>query len=120
MRFVRGLAALLALAGLLVGIPFALAVFGGNPLPDDLSGQALLRAFFAPASDRVLLGIVAVVGWHIARALAPADMKAALLREGSVPESASSLGHHGAGPHLLRLAPQLPGLGMRMAGGDQT
>ncbi|MGX5654376.1 uracil-xanthine permease family protein [Geodermatophilus nigrescens] len=42
--------------------------------------------------------IVAVVGWHIARALAPADMKAALLREGSVPESASSLGHHGAGP----------------------
>jgi uracil-xanthine permease len=42
--------------------------------------------------------IVAVVGWHVARALAPADMKAALLREGSVPESASSLGHHGGGP----------------------
>jgi uracil-xanthine permease len=42
--------------------------------------------------------IVAVVGWHLARALAPADMKAALLREGSVPESASSLGHHGGGP----------------------
>ena len=42
--------------------------------------------------------IVAVVGWHVARALAPADMKAALLREGSVPESGSSLGHHGGGP----------------------
>ncbi|SFO55755.1 uracil-xanthine permease [Geodermatophilus obscurus] len=42
--------------------------------------------------------IVAVVGWHLARALAPADMKAALLREGSVPESGSSLGHHGGGP----------------------
>ncbi len=42
--------------------------------------------------------IVAVVGWHLARALAPADMKAALLREGSVPESGSSLGHHAAGP----------------------
>jgi uracil-xanthine permease len=40
--------------------------------------------------------IVAVVAWHVARALAPADMKAALLREGSVPESGSSLGHHGA------------------------
>ena len=39
--------------------------------------------------------IVAVLAWHVARALAPADMKAALLREGSVPESGSSLGHHG-------------------------
>ncbi|SFF01057.1 uracil-xanthine permease family protein [Blastococcus tunisiensis] len=40
--------------------------------------------------------IVAVVAWHLAKALAPADMKEALLREGSVPESASALGHHGA------------------------
>src|SRR4051812_49551966 len=63
MRFVRGLAALLALLGLLVGIPVALVVFGGNPLPTDLSGQALQRAFFTPASDRVLLGILAVIGW---------------------------------------------------------
>ena len=39
--------------------------------------------------------IVAVVAWHVARALAPADMKAALLREGSVAESGSTLGHHG-------------------------
>ena len=63
MRVVRGLAALLALAGLLIGIPVALAVFGGNPLPADLSSQALVRAFFTPASDRVLLGIIAAVGW---------------------------------------------------------
>jgi uracil-xanthine permease len=40
--------------------------------------------------------IVAVVGWHVARALAPADMKAALLREGRSPESESALGHSGA------------------------
>ncbi|MCW2704904.1 MAG: uracil-xanthine permease [Blastococcus sp.] len=40
--------------------------------------------------------IVAVVGWHVARALAPADMKAALLREGVSADSASSLGHTGA------------------------
>jgi uracil-xanthine permease len=40
--------------------------------------------------------IVAVVAWHVARALAPADMKAALLREGTHPAAASSLGHHGA------------------------
>jgi uracil-xanthine permease len=40
--------------------------------------------------------IVAVVGWHVARALAPADMKAALLREGVSADSASTLGHTGA------------------------
>jgi uracil-xanthine permease len=39
--------------------------------------------------------IVSVAFWHIARALAPADMKAALLREGTHPAAASSLGHHG-------------------------
>jgi uracil-xanthine permease len=37
--------------------------------------------------------IVAVVFWHVARALAPADMKAALTREGSHPAAASTLGH---------------------------
>jgi uracil-xanthine permease len=39
--------------------------------------------------------IVAVAFWHIARALAPADMKAALLDEGARPSAASSVGHHG-------------------------
>ncbi|MDP9390584.1 MAG: hypothetical protein M3P89_04175, partial [Actinomycetota bacterium] len=39
--------------------------------------------------------IVAVVAWHVARALAPAEMKEALLREGSVAESGSTLGHTG-------------------------
>jgi uracil-xanthine permease len=47
-------------------------------------------------SGIALGSIVAVAGWHLARALAPADMKAALLREGAVPESGSSLGHTGA------------------------
>jgi hypothetical protein len=37
-----------------------------------------------------------VAGWHLARVLAPADMKAALLREGAVLESGSTLGHSGA------------------------
>ena len=48
-------------------------------------------------SGIALGSIVAVAAWHVARALAPADMKAALLREGSVPESGSSLGHGAAG-----------------------
>ncbi|HEX2575416.1 MAG TPA: solute carrier family 23 protein [Aquihabitans sp.] len=37
--------------------------------------------------------IVAVVFWHVARALAPADMKAALTREGSHPAAATTFGH---------------------------
>jgi uracil-xanthine permease len=40
--------------------------------------------------------IVAVVAWHAAKAMAPADMRTALLREGTHPAAASSLGHHGA------------------------
>ena len=40
--------------------------------------------------------IVAVVAWHVARALAPAEMKLALTREGTHPAAASSLGHHTA------------------------
>jgi len=40
--------------------------------------------------------IVAVGGWHIARALAPAEMKEALAREGLHPAAASTFGHvHG-------------------------
>jgi uracil-xanthine permease len=40
--------------------------------------------------------IVAVLGWHIARALAPAEMKAALTREGAHPAARSTFGHvHG-------------------------
>ncbi|MGY1640203.1 uracil-xanthine permease family protein [Geodermatophilus sp. SYSU D00703] len=40
--------------------------------------------------------IVAVVFWHVARVLAPAEMKAALAREGVHPAAASSFGHvHG-------------------------
>lgn len=43
--------------------------------------------------------IVAVVAWHVARALAPADMKAALLREGTHPAAGSTFGHD-AGDHV--------------------
>ncbi|MGY2083615.1 uracil-xanthine permease family protein [Blastococcus sp. SYSU DS0539] len=50
------------------------------------------------SDDYVLNGIalgsiVAVVAWHLARWLAPADMKAALLREGTHPATGSTLGH---------------------------
>jgi uracil-xanthine permease len=38
--------------------------------------------------------IVAVAAWHIAKALAPAEMKAALTREGAHPAAGSSFGGH--------------------------
>src|SRR5215207_7939927 len=46
-------------------------------------------------SGIALGSIVAVAGWHVARALAPVDLRAALLREGTHPAAGSSLGHHG-------------------------
>ncbi len=39
--------------------------------------------------------IVAVLFWHVARALAPAEMKAALTREGTHPAAGSTMGHGG-------------------------
>jgi uracil-xanthine permease len=44
-------------------------------------------------SGIALGSIVAVAGWHLARVLAPAEMKAALLREGAHPASATTFGH---------------------------
>jgi uracil-xanthine permease len=44
-------------------------------------------------SGIALGSIVAVVAWHVARVIAPADMKLALTREGSHPAAASTLGH---------------------------
>jgi uracil-xanthine permease len=49
--------------------------------------------------------IVAVVAWHVARALAPADMKAALTREGTHPAAASTLGHEVTISGADRVAP---------------
>ena len=51
-------------------------------------------------SGIALGSIVAVVGWHVARALAPADMKEALTREATSVGGDSTLGHAGgAGRH---------------------
>ena len=66
---------------------------------NNRSGDTPLLVF----SDDFSLGgialgtIVAVLGWHVARALAPADMKAALTREGTHPAAGTTFGHvHGA------------------------
>jgi hypothetical protein len=66
-------------AGIIIGIGNVTLTFSDN---FSLAGIALGS-------------IVAVAAWHLARALAPADMKAALLREGASVHSASTLGHTG-------------------------
>ncbi|MGY1692743.1 uracil-xanthine permease family protein [Geodermatophilus sp. SYSU D01105] len=81
-------------------------------------------------SDNFSLGgialgsIVAVLGWHLARAVAPAEMKEALLREGGFGEGTGpALGH--AGRHEVSADPSSvdqvgrPGIpGTRAPGGD--
>jgi hypothetical protein len=66
---------------------------------NNRSGDTPLLVFSEDFSlGGIALGtIVAVLGWHIARALAPADMKAALTREGAHPAAGTTFGHvHGA------------------------
>jgi xanthine/uracil permease len=66
---------------------------------NNRSGDTPLLVFSEDFSlGGIALGtIVAVLGWHVARALAPADMKAALTREGAHPAAGTTFGHvHGA------------------------
>jgi LysM repeat protein len=62
-RLVRGLGSLALLLHGIAGVPLALAVLGGNPLPDELSWRALERALFTPADGMIVVGLIAVVGW---------------------------------------------------------
>lgn len=63
MRILRGLAALLTLLAGLIGAPYALLSWGGNPWPAELSWSALRRALFQPDDGSVLIGILTVIGW---------------------------------------------------------
>lgn len=92
---VRGLAALIVLLGLLVGIPAGLITFGGNPMPSSLSWDAVGQALLRPASDRALIGIVTIVGW-LAWAAFAASVAAELVNTASG----------------RRIQLQLPGLGV--------
>lgn len=60
----RGLAALIALAGLLVGLPWALAVLGGNPLAGGLPSLADITNALTRPDDGTLLRLVLIgAGW---------------------------------------------------------
>jgi DNA-binding SARP family transcriptional activator len=69
-RLLRGLAALVALVGLLAGLPVGLWVFIGWPLPHAVpSGAQLSRALTDPIPDQVLLNTVAILCWLLWAAL---------------------------------------------------
>ncbi len=102
MRTARGLAALIILIGLLVGIPAALVAFGGNPLPDAWSWDAIGQALLRPASDRALIGIVTIIGW-----IAWAGFAASV-----VAEILNTMSGRSGRPGRRRIHLQLPGLGL--------
>lgn len=58
----KGLAALLGMLVLIVGIPVGLVVFVGNPLPTSVPGVEWLRA---PVTADALINIVAVLVWLV-------------------------------------------------------
>jgi LysM repeat protein len=63
-QVVKGLGALVILIGLLVGAPVALAVFGGNPLPDHVPALSEIGGALTSRDDgQLFLRALAVVGW---------------------------------------------------------
>lgn len=64
LRFLRGLAALLATCGLLVGVPALLIAAVGSPLPSALPTlDALSRSARSGISDEVVVNTLAVIVW---------------------------------------------------------
>ncbi|WP_168207306.1 LysM peptidoglycan-binding domain-containing protein [Microlunatus elymi] len=62
-RLVKGVAALVALLGAVVGVPWLLVELAGNPLPERLDPNRIWAALTTPDDGTVLVGLIAVVGW---------------------------------------------------------
>jgi LysM repeat protein len=62
-RLMRGLGSLALLVLGLAGIPIALVLLGGNPLPRELTWSSVLHALFTPVDGTVLVGLISIVGW---------------------------------------------------------
>jgi hypothetical protein len=62
-RLIRGVGSLAVLLLGSLGVPVALALLGGNPLPDELSWSAVQRALFTPVDGMILVGLITIVGW---------------------------------------------------------
>ena len=62
-RVIRGLGALTVLLLGTVGVPFALAALGGNPLPAGLTWSSVRDALLTPDDGTILVGLITTVGW---------------------------------------------------------
>ena len=62
-RLIRGLSSLAVLVLGTLGVPVALAFLGGNPLPEELTWNAVQRALFTPVDGMILVGLITIVGW---------------------------------------------------------
>jgi LysM repeat protein len=62
-RLARGLGSLAVLILGIAGVPIALALLGGNPLPQELTWDAVQRALFTPVDGVVLVGMITIIGW---------------------------------------------------------
>src|SRR5215204_3902055 len=63
MRLIRGFGALAVLLLLLIGVPAALVALSGNPLPDEVSRESILRALLRPDDGTLVLALISVIGW---------------------------------------------------------
>ncbi|MCW2803249.1 MAG: hypothetical protein QOF52_1372 [Propionibacteriaceae bacterium] len=63
MRFVRGVVSLAVLVGGLIGVPIALVLLAGNPLPDRLAWFDIRRTLSSPDDGSVLVAIIVVIAW---------------------------------------------------------
>jgi hypothetical protein len=62
-RLARGLGSLAFLLFGLAAVPLALAFLGGNPLPHELTLDAIRQALLAPVEGKVLVGLITIIGW---------------------------------------------------------
>ena len=62
-RLLRGIGALLLLVGVIIGVPAALVILGGNPLPATITWADLREALFTPDDGTILLGLITIIGW---------------------------------------------------------
>ena len=62
-RLIRGLGSLAILLLGTAGVPVALAILGGNPLPNALTWNAMQRALSTSADGMILVSLITIVGW---------------------------------------------------------
>ena len=59
----RGIGALLLLLGVMIGVPAALIILGGSPLPASITWAQLRDALFTPDDGSILVGLITIIGW---------------------------------------------------------